>query len=522
MLQSDPVSADASMFCPFRFPLTTSWLGEEDKTAEQAFSLIHCFDSVLSRNPGVTYQDLFFNTGSLSAEDIRQKFHSTFPHAEDVPAVEDPRWKSLVSLLERPWFTRLWVFQEALLSSAKKKAHISCGSLDCSIVSLHLATSLLFVDWELPSIPSGLQLVPMLMQYYLYRESDSFPSLSFTLWQIGGILQSRNPRDRVYGLLGIQSSEKAVHIPIDYTKSVQDVYTDCMRRLIWNLRVLEFIQRNSKSHRVPDLPTWVPDWSAEVTSTPLETSRDTRDLNNVRFNACKHLRYHPNQPEPISNAFLAVKGKVVDKVVTLIQSLGHEFQIGFPSLVEKYFTENFPVSKWAALLHNNIALGYLPDATPDELKAIIIRTITADGFDKFNSLAMQEESAALPTPRPTSEADALEAFNELDILSHLWNNGQYRISGTPKELQQKMWMTTEVCKGRVLAMLSNFWLALAPQQVQPGDCICVLHGSTVPWALRPTNDEGKYEVVGQCFVDGIMYGEAVNWEEDEADTFVLV
>jgi hypothetical protein len=83
-------------------------------------------------------------------------------------------------------------------------------------------------------------------------------------------------------------------------------------------------------------------------------------------------------------------------------------------------------------------------------------------------------------------------------------------------------MTTEVCKGRALAMLSNFWLALAPQQVQPGDCICVLHGSTVPWVLRPTDEEGKYEVVGQCFVDGIMYGEAVNWEEDEADTFVLV
>jgi hypothetical protein len=150
------------------------------------------------------------------------------------------------------------------------------------------------------------------MQYYSYREIDSFPSLSFTLWQIGGILHSRNPRDHVYGLLGIQSSEKAVHIPIDYTKSVQDVYTDCTRRLIdhdGNLRVLEFIKRNSKGHRVPGLPTWVPDWSAEVTSTPLETSRDTRDLHNGRFNTCKHLRYHPNQPEPISNAFLAVKGK---------------------------------------------------------------------------------------------------------------------------------------------------------------------------------------------------------------------
>lgn len=33
-------------------------------------------------------------------------------------------------------------------------------------------------------------------------------------------------------------------------------------------------------------------------------------------------------------------------------------------------------------------------------------------------------------------------------------------------------------------------------------------GCPVPLALRPVND-GEYEVVGQCFVPGIMHGEAI-------------
>lgn len=35
-------------------------------------------------------------------------------------------------------------------------------------------------------------------------------------------------------------------------------------------------------------------------------------------------------------------------------------------------------------------------------------------------------------------------------------------------------------------------------------------------------DEKHYEVIGECYVDGVMYGEAVDWKEDEADTFVLM
>jgi len=58
-------------------------------------------------------------------------------------------------------------------------------------------------------------------------------------------------------------------------------------------------------------------------------------------------------------------------------------------------------------------------------------------------------------------------------------------------------------------------------QAEPGDCVAVLYGSSVPWVLREQAG-GCCAVDRQCFIDGMVYGEAVTWAEDEADTFVLI
>jgi hypothetical protein len=49
---------------------------------------------------------------------------------------------------------------------------------------------------------------------------------------------------------------------------------------------------------------------------------------------------------------------------------------------------------------------------------------------------------------------------------------------------------------------------LAPRQARAGDHICVLHGLSVPVALRRV-DARRWRVVGECFVYGMMDGEAM-------------
>jgi hypothetical protein len=56
---------------------------------------------------------------------------------------------------------------------------------------------------------------------------------------------------------------------------------------------------------------------------------------------------------------------------------------------------------------------------------------------------------------------------------------------------------------------------LANIDTKVGDVIGILHGSKVPVILRPSPNN-TFQVVGQCYLEGCMYGEAVSWKESEA------
>ena len=77
------------------------------------------------------------------------------------------------------------------------------------------------------------------------------------------------------------------------------------------------------------------------------------------------------------------------------------------------------------------------------------------------------------------------------------------------------------CLGRKIAMLEscNFPIGLVPDFTRKGDLICVINGSTTPFVLRAKAE--CFEFIGECYVQGIMYGEAVDWSEGEGDRFVL-
>ncbi len=40
-----------------------------------------------------------------------------------------------------------------------------------------------------------------------------------------------------------------------------------------------------------------------------------------------------------------------------------------------------------------------------------------------------------------------------------------------------------------------------------GDNICILKGARVPFILRKTNGNNRFQVVGEAYVDGIMHGQ---------------
>jgi hypothetical protein len=63
-------------------------------------------------------------------------------------------------------------------------------------------------------------------------------------------------------------------------------------------------------------------------------------------------------------------------------------------------------------------------------------------------------------------------------------------------------------EGRVLFSGGDGYVGYAPASAKPGDEVCVILGCGTPMALRPLGN-GRFLVIGECFVPGINYGEAL-------------
>lgn len=62
-------------------------------------------------------------------------------------------------------------------------------------------------------------------------------------------------------------------------------------------------------------------------------------------------------------------------------------------------------------------------------------------------------------------------------------------------------------RARRFASTSHGRLANIPIGAQAGDIVCIILGGSVPYVLRPQKD-GYYSLVGECYLHGLMHGEA--------------
>jgi hypothetical protein len=63
-------------------------------------------------------------------------------------------------------------------------------------------------------------------------------------------------------------------------------------------------------------------------------------------------------------------------------------------------------------------------------------------------------------------------------------------------------------RGRRFCNTNNGRIGCVPKAVVAGGIICVLYGDRTPYALRPSG-RGRYTLIGECFVHGLMDGEAM-------------
>jgi hypothetical protein len=74
-----------------------------------------------------------------------------------------------------------------------------------------------------------------------------------------------------------------------------------------------------------------------------------------------------------------------------------------------------------------------------------------------------------------------------------------------------------IAKQTALGGEEQLFMGLGPATLECGDIVVVLLGGPVPYALRPSPRLSGHQLVGECYVHGIMGGEALHHVREEVE-----
>ncbi len=70
---------------------------------------------------------------------------------------------------------------------------------------------------------------------------------------------------------------------------------------------------------------------------------------------------------------------------------------------------------------------------------------------------------------------------------------------------------------RALFFTERGYIGIGLRNIELGDKVCTLFGAEVPFILRQSEDNPEhFEIIGECYVDGIMDGELFNVSPDKS------
>ncbi|KAE9370982.1 HET-domain-containing protein [Stipitochalara longipes BDJ] len=219
----------------------------------------------------IIHEDSFAKQSKETSDRSSQKL----PAGQFTTILED-------EILSRPWFTRVWILQELVLSQTP---WIQCGQYRirwhsfCEAVMSSTSPS-----WKSDSrlLLSNMNQIRLKFRKGSKSEMrERFPgsSLLDILLDRRGCALS-DPRDMIYAHLGLVSHALMSEIPINYDKPVVQVYEDLARSYLkWASlgMVLSVVETVQPEDRRVYLPSWVPDWTSRQLSAPIFPSKPWRD-----------------------------------------------------------------------------------------------------------------------------------------------------------------------------------------------------------------------------------------------------
>jgi hypothetical protein len=359
------------------------------------------------------------------------------------------------------------------------------------------------------------------------RLGDRRPSLETLLYEYRSS-HCTDPRDRIYAILGLfsrewKSDELPKHpasmifaeAPFFDTPNSTDTGPERLeltlffvdyRKEIWRIfiEVIELVVKQSDSIDIicrpwaPDLPG-LPSW---ISTLAKDSSKMAKSGLYTRVNADALV----GAPDPVGTSYNACRkaqivpkrfGQIFDINVLAVQG----FELCRIFDVTSVAIEGIVPADW-------LALGRwenLENLPPDPFW----RTLVAD------------RDATGKHPPPSWFARVCQwAFNQPPSGEPLNTNEMLRMPKCPPYVAVFLRRMQSVVWKRRLFRTPEGYIGIGPETMQPGDRVHILLGCSVPVVLRWLGDTSYYHLVGECYVDGVMDGEACRDEQHYSELYL--
>lgn len=455
------------------------------------------------------------------------------------------QWNNFgTDLMKRPWWRRMWVIQEIVVA---REASVMCGSYTVSWKKLETAAVWAMID-DKPvyrhseeEVAKGDVYFPNVRfkRGYRMRLRAGLPMPILELLQNNVSCSATDPRDMIISLIGLATDidfevvpdgrrsdhfrlgrfpaifktfriarpplkfadlvdpNSKVRFICDYQQPVEQLYTDFVHVHVNTHKSLDIICFSKHPKELKNLPSWVPDW--------------TNLWKTISFSLPPIDYYQPPPPElvdqlPVRYIYNASLGLKPDFHFVGSNEL-HGFavrvdtidRIGLPFLDRhppgEVFYQTLLQWRTVALINSEEEDSYIAGGSKIDAYR---RTITAD---QTRYSARVPEGECEFDPMACCDESGFNWFKQLE-----W--GAY--SKSFRDDERAVYLR---CLTRTFFVTHKGYFGIGPTDIQEDDCVCILSGCSVPVVLR--RDKENWSFVGECFVCGIMDGEAVRVEEVE-------
>ncbi|KAL7622493.1 hypothetical protein AAE478_008000 [Parahypoxylon ruwenzoriense] len=438
------------------------WLGPEEPDSRLAMDTL----DFLGRQLEVTTDNWIFCTPGAE--------YPYWCEASCVFPYDDKIWSAIGSLLNREWFSRVWIVQEIQL--ANSQATMQCGGSEVPWIVFRRAINCL---WNKNNLPISVPRVRLAFVEHLATFELTQAPISYIIRRTEGRICA-DPRDRVYGLLGLFSSAFSRMIRPSYSLGVEDVYRDLIIKHIRHVKRLELLRdchTGTTTSHLGEWPSWVPDYS----------------IPNARLNHVER-QFSAGQSECCTKLLeanvlevIGVRCAEVSYVapVAVLKTVFHEDQnTCSQDMISTQFEQRFTK---VPLLHGPIEQNYV---TGEILRDAIAKILTG------NYLRERFPDNSVPTLN-----DWISRLYRDDLASRL-------INGTPQNEGAVSFQedyAISVMKNRLYFETREGYIGLGPPGVKPesGDTVCVLLGCDSPMVLREQHTSGRFTIIGESYVCGL-------------------